>query len=832
MSDDARSKRNGEGGAGPLDGILQDFKYAIRTLARSPAFTVVAVLTLALGIGANTAIYSLVDGVLLRPLPYEDSDEIVRVMERNDAFSTMSVAWPNYVDWREQNRTLESLAVYAAYSTTILGGERPVQGTGAMVSEEFFDVLGVSPLRGRGLRPEDHREGVAPVAVVSHGFWQNELGTPEDLSGITLEAGPSSLSFEVVGVMPPSFDFPLGTDVWLPAELQVYGATSRTAHNYRGLGRLADGVALPAAQRELSAIIARANAGNDSEYAGTGAELTRLHAALTGSARQPLYLLLGASALLLLVACSNLASNFLARARSRERELAVRASLGAGRSRLVRQLFAEALTLSAAGAAAGLLLAQAVIRALTALAPPGTIPRLEGVGLDPGVLAFTGAVTVVTAVLFGLFPALRASRSDPGSALRAGQRGSSGRVQDRVWRLLVGGEAALAVVLLVGSGLLVRSFGEVLSVDPGFDSQGVVAVDLSLPATRFPDDASKAAYFQELRRELERVPGARDVGIVDNLPLGAGISNGQIHVDGGPRPFVSGRYQSASAGYFEVMEIPLLRGRLFDERDHADAEHVAVVSESFAELAWPGEDPVGKRITGGGMDNYTDPDSAGPASHPQVRWARVIGVVGDVRHRSLTEDVAPTYYFHYVQRPMRMLSAHAVVDVAGDPRALATPIRTAARRASPDVPVDVRPMDGVVLSAVGDRRFTMLILAAFGLSALLLAAVGIYGVVSYSVARRTREMGIRIALGARPVDVRSLVQRGALVTVVVGSAAGLLGALALSRVVRSFLYQVSPADPLTLGAVAAALVGTAWLASWIPARRSTRVDPMRTMRAE
>jgi len=821
---------SGDGGAGALDGLRHDLKYAARTLARSPGFTVVAVLTLALGIGANTAIFSLVDGVLLRPLPYEDSDEIVRVMERNDRYSTMAVAWPNYVDWREQTRTLESLGAYASFSSTILGGDRPVQETAAMVSRGFFDVLGVSPVRGPGLGAEDHREGADPAAVVSHAFWRDVLGAPEELAGRTVETG--AFTFRVVGVMPPGFDFPAGTSVWFPAELRIFGETSRTAHNYRVVGRLADGAAAAGAQDELTGIIARANAGNESDYAGKGATLMPLRNAVSSSAREPLLLLLGASALLLLVACSNLASTFLARARTREREMAVRASLGAGRGRIVRQLFTEALTLSVAGAAAGLLLAYGVIRSLTTLAPAGTIPRLEGVGLDPRVLAFTAAVTVLTAVLFGLLPAVRASRADVTGALRSGRRGSSGGDREGVWRLIVGGEAAMALILLVGSGLLIRSFQEVLSVDPGFDTREVVTVDANPPATRFGEDPLLAGYYRDLRREVGSIPGVEDVGIVANLPLGAGISNGQIHVEGGPEPAVSGRYQAADAGYFRVMEIPLLRGRLFDERDDADAEHVAVVSRSFAELAWPGEDPIGKRITGGGMDTYVDPDSAGPASHPWVRWARVVGVVGDVRHRTLTEDPAPTYYFHYLQRPQRMLSGHVVAKAAGDPAGLATPIRTGARRVSPDVVVDVRLMDRVVQSAVGDRRFTMLILGAFGLSALLLAGVGIYGVVSYSVARRKREMGIRIALGAQPRDVRTLVQRGALVTVGVGTAVGLLGALGLGSVVRSLLYGISATDPLTYGAVAATLVATAWLASWIPARRSTRVDPMRTMRAE
>ena len=805
--------------------ILDDLKFSVRSLRRSPGYVTVALVTLALGIGANTAIFSVVRGVLLRPLPFPESSELVRVREVNSGGGTMRVAWRNFEDYRTAG-SLEAAAAYGSGTGTVLGTGEPLRVGVATVSRGFFRTLGVSPALGRPLLPEEHAHGAAPAVLVSDGFWRTHLGGDPDLSERTL--GVSGFEARVVGVMPPDFDYPSDTEVWIPAELDEQ-TPSRTAHSWWMIARVADGVDPGRVVSELDAITAafvdgeegaREAAASDDYFPRT-VEVTPLLDAMVSSARRPLWILMAAAGLVLLVGCTNLASTALARGTGREREVAVRRALGASHSDVSRLLFVENLALALTGGALGLLLAAAALRVLPAIAPSG-MPRMDLVGIDPVVLGFTLAASVLTAVLFGLVPAFRGSDDDVATTLRSGGRGGSDRGREGLWSGLVAAEVALALLLLVGAGLLVRSFATVLGEDAGFRSEGVLLVEVNPPATKFPSGEERRVFFDRLMDEVRAVPGVDRAGLVTRAPLD-GAPNGLVQVRGAEPEQASGSYQLADADYFRVMEIPLLRGRLFDSRDRAGTDHAVVVSQSFAELAWPGVDPLGMTMTAGGMDDYWDKDT----------WATVIGVVADTRQRDLAREPEPTYYFTPAQRPFRTWSMTLVVEgAAGRPASLAGALREAAARVDSDVPVAFTPIEQKVAASVGDRRFTMLVLGLFAAVALILAAVGIYGVVSYAVARRTREMGIRLALGAGRGTVRSLAQRRVLIPAAVGLAIGLATSLALGRVLQSLLHEVSPTDPLTLLGVLLAMGGAAWIAGWIPARRATRIDPMITMKAE
>jgi len=810
-----------------LSALAQDFRFAFRVLRKNPGYTLVALLTLALGIGANTAIFSLVHGVLLRPLPYPEPDRLVRVFEVNERGGRLASAWPNFADWRERSSGFASLTAHTrGGESTVLGTGTPLRVGTAGVSEAFLRTLGVTPALGRDFVADEHREGADPAVIVSHRFWRSYLGSDPQIADRRLEV--AGVDARIVGVASPDFDYPSGIDVWYPIELTPQG-TSRTAHNYVIVGRLRDGVTLDAADGELDVITARfleedPSASEETwfeEFFPRSARVVPLQADLIGDTSRPLAILLGASVLLLLVACTNLASTGLARGMRRGRELAVRQALGAGRRRLVRLLFAEAIGLSLAGAVLGIGLAVLILEAVPILAPDA-LPPFARFGLHPAVLAFTFAIAGVTALLFGLAPALRHTRGEFAPVLKGGGRGGPGQARAPLWRALIASEVALSLVLLIGCGLLIRSFYTVLAIEPGFRIENVLLATMSPPATKYVGGAERARLYESILGELERQHGVAAVGLVAAPPMG-GIPNGMVSVDGGPNPAVIGDYQLASSGYFDAMEIPLLRGRLFESTDRTESEHVVVVNRAFAELAWPGEDPIGKRMTAGGMDDYWDQD----------KWATVVGLVGDIRQQDLTRPPEPTYYFSYSQRPFRSWAMTAVVRPDGAARPDLGPlVRDLVRAVDPDVPVTLSTIEMRVSRVVAQRRFTLVVLAAFAVVALLLACIGIYGVVAYAVALRTREIGIRIALGAKPASVRRLVQKDTLADVVLGGIAGLVLAFGLARVMRSLLYEVSPTDPLTFAGVVVALGAAGWLAAYVPARRSTRIDPVTTMRAE
>ena len=805
-----------------MDAAVQDLKYALRTLARSPGFAVVAVLTLALGIGANTAIFSVVNGVLLRPLPYPEPDRLAFVEERSQRGGSMSVAWPNVEDWKARSRAFDALAAYSTGRATVLGGPEPLRPQGGIVGEGFWEVFGVRPLMGRTTLPSDHQEGVAPVVVVSHRFWQNELGGDPAILERTLESGRYAM--RVVGVMPPGFEFPGETALWRPAELDGRN-DSRTAHNWNVVGRLSGASTVAEADRELDLITEQVLAGSteDGEYLAVGAVVTPLLENIAGSARQPLYILLAAAGLVLLVACSNLASTLLARGANRAREMGVRSALGAGRGRLVRQLLTESVVLAALGTLVGVGVAALVLRALQALGP-ASLPRLGEVGLDGRVLAFTLGLALLTSFLFGLVPALRLSRDAASDALREGGRGNALGAGGGVWNVLVATEVALALVLLVGSGLLIRSFWEVVSQDPGFDASDVMTAALSPSPIKYGSGPAVTAFYDEILRELAADPSVGTPALTTAVPLAGFLPTGRMELDGDVEKHADGGYVAVSDGFFGAMDIPVLQGRTFTEQDRDGTQHVAVVSRSFAERWWPGEDPVGRSVTGGGMDDYWG----------KGVFSTVVGVVGDVRYRGLTAAPTPTVYFSHRQRSFRTrFGATVLVEArSGGAPSVAAATRRTIQRVDADLPLQLRAMEERMGDSVADRRFTLVVLGTFAAVALLLAVLGIYGVVSYTVARRTREMGIRLALGAAPGRVRALVVRGAMVTVALGLAVGTAAAVGLGRVMEGMLFEVSARDPLTLAGVVAVLAAAALAASWLPARRSTRVDPMITMRAE
>jgi len=806
-----------------FDALALDARSAVRSVVKRPAFTAVAVVTLALGIGANTAAFSVLYGVVLSRLPYPEPERLVRVHELSKSGGTMAVAQPNFEDWHAQAPGFDGLAAYAGWRTTVLGGERPALAEVAAVSEDFFEVLGVPPALGRATLPEEHRLGADPAGVVSHDFWRDQLGGAA-IDGRTLDAGGHLL--RIVGVMPPGFGFPGETDVWAPMELEEPNE-HRTAHNWRVVGRLADGASAAAAEREVDAltrrIIAEAEGGDAaaSDYLAAGARVVALLDEIAGPVRRPLLLLFAAAGLVLLVACSNLASAFLARGVERQREMAVRVSLGAGPGRLLAQLFAESLLVALAGAAAGLALAWAALE-LAVAGAGDALPRAEAIGLHGPVLAFTLGVSVLTALLFGVLPGLQLVRRAPSRPLHAGGGGSADRSRRRVWRTLVAAEVALALVLLAGSGLLLRSLWQTLGEDPGFDPERVVAASVSLPGSQYPGEAERRAFFEELLGGLAASPGVAGAGVISDLPLGGSGASGLMEVEGGAVPSVTAEYRVADAGYFEALGIPVLAGRRFDGQDHAGAPHAVLVNRALAEAVWPGQDPVGHRMTGGGMDNYWDQDV----------WATVVGVVGDVRQAELTEVDEPTAYFHYLQRPYRLWAGDVVVRTANGDERMAAVLDRAIRETDPQVPYELRSMGEVVSGSVARQRFAASLLSGFALVGLLLAAVGIYGVVSYTVAQRRKELGIRLALGATPPRVRNQVLAGSMAPVAAGLALGLAGSLAAGRLVASFLYGVAPADPATLVTVAALLAGIALAACYLPARETVRIDPVETLKAE
>lgn len=800
--------------------LLHDVRFAVRILRRAPAFTLGAVMTLALGIGANTAIFSVVNGVLLRPLPYDHPEQLVSVFEATERGGLSDLTEPNFHDWRAQAHSFDGMAAYGTDIGTLLGADIPSRVRTAAVSEDFFDVMRVRPVLGRLPAHDEFRVDAPPVAVVSYRFWQDRLGGTQEIFSRRLR---SNFDFQVVGVLPQGFGFPDESDLWFPIEL--YGRNeSRTAHNYAVVARLKAGLTPLDGDRELDALTVPMREQYLPRFDAVGGTVAPLRDLEAGPLKEPLYLLLGASGLLLLAACTNLASSMLVRGAARAHELAVRAAIGAGRGRLVRQVFTESLLISTLGCVVGLGIAVLLRRGLLLLAPAGMVP-LEGAPFDLRVLGFSLLLTLLTAVLFGLLPAMRMSSVRPSQAMREGARHSGTRQSRRLWSTLVAVEVALAVILLSGSGLLLRSFSAITRIDPGFRAEGVITALLDLPDASYADVHQAVAFHDRLLAVLADAPGVVAAGVTNRLPLEGNSPGGAIQVEGKPTlpagPFTGyAIYRTASTRYFDAMGIPVLAGRPFNDRDRANAPRVVIVTQGLAEREWPGEDPIGRQFRVYGMDGGEEP------------YATVIGVVADIPHGPITGARREAYWYPYSQNPARTRSMKLVVRTAGNPAALAPMLAQLVHDIDPQIPLEFRTMDDRLASSISDRRFTMVVLASFALVALLLAGLGIYGVVSYTVAQRSREIGIRIALGAEPSRVQRLVQGGAMVVIGIGIVVGGVGAVAGTRLMRALLYGVEPDDPMTFGLAVGLLLLVGFLASWLPARRSAAIDPVRAIQSE
>jgi len=814
--------------------ILQDLRYGLRLLRKSSGFTAVAVLTLALGMGATTAIFSVVYEVLLRPLPYEKPDQIVRLWEVNASGNRVNFADPNFTDLRSQNHSLQGLAEYAAWPASVSGGSAPTRTTVATVSRDFFPLMRIAPARGRGFAAEDTRFGAAPTALVSFDYWREYLHGTTELSAIKLIIENQVVS--VVGVLPPGYRFPDDSAIWVPRELREQ-LPSRTAHNWHGIGRLRDGIALPQAHAELAAIARQIKQqyGQDADI--TEVAVVPLQAATSADVRPALLVLLGAVFFLLMIACANVANLLLAQATTRQRELAIRTAIGAARSRLVRQFLVEGFLLSLAGGLLGVTVARWGLIALVHLAPPD-IPHLEQISLNLPVLLFAFGISLAVAVGLGLFSALRATVGDVQHTLAEhGRAQSSAPRGQRLGRAIIAGQLAITLVLLTGAGLLGRSLLRVLSIDPGFRTEHIVTVDLALSFVQKDVDKShRVQFLSQLMERLHAIPGVQEVGGTGRLPLTESLSDGTyILMSPGEQPPRQieelqqwsdhatntgyANYSPASEGYFRALAIPLLLGRWFNDGDTMDAPHVALISQSLAREKWPGQDPQGRMIEFGNMDG-------------DLRPLTVIGVVGDVRDDRLETPPSPTIYVNYRQRPQATWQFAAVVRTDADPAAVISAAREIIRSLDPNVPPTFKTLTQVFASSLKSRQFNLILVAAFAGTALLLAMAGIYGVMAYAVTRRTGEFGIRIALGASGGNILRLVLGQGILTSLAGVAIGLAGAFALTRTLSSMLFGLTAADPATFIAVVLLLLSAALLACYLPARRAAKVDPMVALRYE
>jgi len=813
-----------------VEDFVEDVRYGLRLLRKSPGFTGIVVLTLALGIGANTAIFSVVYGVLLRPLDYPKPEQVVRVWGTNAAGGEMNFSDPNFQDVAAQNHDFQSLAQYSSQIASVVGGAQPIRVLGTAASRDFFSVFGATPFAGRGFLDEEQRLGGPLVAVVSYAFWRDSLGSTSDLTRIRLKI--DNEAYSVIGVMRPGFSFPGETAVWVPRE-RFPALPSRTANNWRVIGRLRDGVTIEQANADVRAIARRLKQQYGDDTSMKDASVLRLQDEMVRSVRPALLLLGGAAAFLLLVACANIVNLLLARAAGRSREFAARAALGASRGRLLRQGLTEVALLTVLGGALGILFAVWGVGALLNLAPEN-LPRANEIGLHFPVLLFALVLCGVVAAAVGVSTALRSTVSNPLRGLAEGGRVGSAS-SHALRRTLAVAQVAITLVLLVGAGLLTRSLGRLLAVDPGYRSSGVVTADLSLPDVE--NDAAKARrvqFFSELIVLLRRLPGVEQVGAVNGLPLEGDFADGTfLRLQAGEqiKDFVQferlahdperagyATYIAANEGYFRAFRIPLLRGRLFDGRDGIESPHVALISESLARAVWPKEDPLGRLIEFGNMDD-------------DLRPLTIVGVVGDIRANGLEAPPEPIIYTDILQRPHQS-NASIVLRTASDLGTLNTTVLEQIRRLDPNLPARVRPFSQIFDASLVHRRFTMVLLGSFAGVALLLALVGVHGVISYAVSERTREIGVRMAIGAQPADILRMVIGQGAGMVAVGTSLGILVALGLSRFLQSLLYEIRAVDALTYGCVTIFLVFVTLLACWIPARRAMKVDPMVALRYE
>jgi putative ABC transport system permease protein len=812
--------------------LLQDFQYSFRVLLKSRGFAAAAILVLALGIGANTAIFSVVNAVLLRPLPFKDSERLVQVwhVPPQRSFPGMTrfpVSAANYVDWQNQNQVFEKMAIYSFSSLNLASGDQPEALQGAAVSPDFFSSLRSQPILGRTFVPEEDQPGHGHVVILSHALWKNHFAGNPSIVGqnVTFDGQ----AYAVVGVMDSKFRFPDWAQFWTPLAWTDQQRAVRGEHHYGVIGRLKPGVPLLQAQAEMNTISSRLEQQYPEDDKGWGAIVISLREQMVGEVRLALLVLLGAVVFVLLIACANVANLTLAKTFARRKEIAIRAALGASRGRVLQQVLAETVLLSLAGGLVGLLFANAGTTVITKFLPD-SLPRSTEISLDVWVLAFALVVSLLTGIAAGLAPAFRLTKTDLNEALKQGLgRTDSDSGGGRIRSLLVVSEVALSIVLLIGAGLMIRSLWLLHSTNPGFDPANVITMTVVVPRTKYASPLQQVQFFDATLSRVRALPGVESAGVIDDLPLSGDGSHQPIAIEGRPvvpmsdQPEVDVRL--ISSGYLPALRVPLRRGRDLSASDTADRPAVVLISEAMAHRFWPNEDPLGKHLT---LTFFPD------------KSREIVGIVGDVKHDSLDVAAPPaTLYFPLSQVSPPSLGGwnsfpmFLVVRTTSHPTSLVSAVTTAIHEVDRQTPVvEVATMEDVIANSLSTRRFNMLLLASFAGLALLLAAVGVYSVLAYSVRCRVREIGIRMALGAEMADVLRLILFEGIRPVLIGVAVGLTGALALGRVVASLIYGVKPSDPATFFAVSALLAAVALLASVVPAYRATQVDPMKTLRDE
>ena len=802
-----------------MNSLFQDLRYAVRQLAKNPGFTAVAALALALGIGSTTSIFSVVDQVLLHPLPYPGSDQIVKVSQTFQGVWGDDASPANYLDWVAQNHVFSEMAASRGWQGSITAGDRPERIRGTMATPSFFSLFGVNPILGRGLVSSDAAPGNDHVVVLGYGLWQRDFASDRGIVGREIQLNGEK--YAVVGVMPPNFSPDENGELWLPSPWGVPThslAPDKDPRQFRDRSyldvwaRLKPGVTRQQAHAELDAIGHRLEQQYPGDNQNVGVSFQPLHEYVVGDVRPILLVLLAAVVVVLLIACANLANLLLARATVRAREMSIRTTMGASRKRLLRQLLTESVLLALLGGALGLALALVAVPSLLALSPPD-IRQFKEIGINKEVLGFSVLVSVACGVIFGLIPALHASRSNPNEFLKEGARGSTAS-RSRTRSVLVVAEVGLSLALLIGAGLLIKSFSRLMNVNPGFDAENVLTFNLALsPAT---DAAHQTAFYQQVLQDLQALPGVQSAGAVSRLPLAGGNSSRSFEVPGDSAEH-DADIRIATSDYFRTMRIPVLKGRMFTDSDRSNALNLVVVNDALARTAFPGKDPIGRQLTNFGPDSIT---------------LQIIGVVGNVRHVGL--DAAPRPEIYQLLGQGQWPSMFFVVRSAtSDPTSLTSAVQQAVWRINKDVPLAyTRTMQEVIANSVQRRKFSMLLLTIFAAAAMLLAAIGLYGVMSYSVAQQTKEIGVRMALGANRPEVLALVVKRGMTLVGIGIAGGVVLSVASARLISGLLFGVTATDPLTIVGVALLLALVAFVANYLPARRAASVDPMVALRYE
>lgn len=812
--------------------MIHEFRFALRSLLKTPGFTIVAVITVALAIAANTAVFSLVNALLIRPLPFQAPQNLVLLFEKFTAqgLDQIPVSAPEYLDWEKQTRSYERIAAFDFANFNLTGGDMPERIQGAAVTPGLFPLLGVQPIKGRVFNESEFGEGNDGVVVISERLWRRRFNADPQLVGTQLSI--NGRSFTVAGIMPLRFEFPLplfgvqgGTfaeraDIWKPIAFTKQELESRGSRSYGVIARLKAGVTVAQAQAEADTIVANWHPLFPDNYEPAtkfGATIYPLHNLVIGGMRPALMILLGAVAVVLLIACANLTTMLLARAGAREREFAIRLALGAGRTQLIRQMLSESILLALVGGSAGVVLAVWGLDLLRSIGAQ-TVPRLAEVNLDLRVLLVTLGTAVVTGIIIGLIPALASGKPELTEALKEGGRGStSGLRRNRLRNALVVAEVALALVLLVGASLLLKSFVRLQNVHPGFEPKNILTMEVALPLLKYPRGKPVADFFAESTRRVKALPGVETAAFTTILPLSGTNSDSSFAIEGrdptAEKVYPDEEIRGITPEYFSVLKVPLLQGRFFNEGDQFEGPGVIIVNNAFAKKWFPNQEAVGKRIT------FNDPRK------PDVKWLTIVGVVGDMRHRGLDLDPKPEYYQAHNQTPYR--SMILTVRSAQDPRSLTSAIRREISGLDPDLPAaNVRTLDQVTADSIAPRRLSVVLIGVFAAVALVLASVGIYGVMSFLVVQRTHEIGVRMALGAQRADVLRLVLGRAAKLVFIGTAVGLLLGVFSNQALRALLYNVGAFDLMTFVTVTVALAAVSLLASYIPARRATQADPM------